>query len=98
MVEKYSAQIFCKMLAQVCGKEFWEIDKMKYQEVLRLSFVFVDDIRLLSFMPRMTFSISFMPSSRMHIFPRLSAMSPTSGRIPRNASHYVALKILYAIK
>ena len=35
-VMKHSAQIFCEMLAQVCQKEFWKIDKMRYQEVLRL--------------------------------------------------------------
>jgi hypothetical protein len=91
-VEKHSAQIFCEMLAQVCRKEFWEIHKMKYQEVRRHSFLFVDNIRLLLFMPRMTFSISIMPSSRMHIFRRLFTMVPTSDRIPRNASRYTDLE------
>ena len=89
-MEKHSAQIFCEMLSQVCQKEFWEIDKMKYQEVFHL--LFVDDIRLLLFMPHITFSISSMPNSRIHIFPRLSAMAPTSDRIPRDVSHYIVLE------
>lgn len=32
-VAKHSGQIFCEMLGQVCRKEFWENDRMKYQEV-----------------------------------------------------------------
>jgi hypothetical protein len=92
-VEKRSAQIFCEMLAQVCRKEFWEIDRMKYQEVHRLSFpVVVDNSRLLLFTLPTIFSISTMPSSRIHTFPRLPSMGPSSDRIPRNASRYTALE------
>ena len=92
-MEKHSGQIFCEMLAQVCRKEFWENDRMKYQEVHRLPISpFVDDSRLLLSMPRTTFFISTMPSSRIHTFPKFPSMAPTSDGIPRNVSHYTALE------
>jgi hypothetical protein len=92
-VEKHSAQIFCEMLAQVFLKEFWEIDRIKYHDVHRLPLtIIVDDSRLLLFIPRTIFSISTTPNSRIHTFPRLPTMAPTSDSIPRNASRYTALE------